>query len=184
MSQNIKNSSLQHRVSLLATADFEEALATSKIGLEKESLRMSPKGGISQTPHPKSLGSALTNPQITTDFSEALMELITPPCDSITEVIQTLDDIQNFVYRRLDNEILWSTSMPCVVAGETSIPLGQYGSSNVAQMKTVYRRGLGLRYGRAMQVIAGVHFNYSFSDKFWQQYQKALNNTDARILKT
>ena len=178
MSQNIKNSSLQHRVSLLATADFEEALATSKIGLEKESLRMSPEGGISQTPHPKSLGSALTNPQITTDFSEALMELITPPCDSITEVIQTLDDIQNFVYRRLDNEILWSTSMPCVVAGETSIPLGQYGSSNVAQMKTVYRRGLGLRYGRAMQVIAGVHFNYSFSDKFWQQYQKALNNTD------
>ena len=85
MSQNIKNSSLQHRVSLLATADFEEALATSKIGLEKESLRMSPEGGISQTPHPKSLGSALTNPQITTDFSEALMELITPPCDSITE---------------------------------------------------------------------------------------------------
>ncbi len=178
MSQNIKNSVFQHRISLLATADFEEALATSKIGLEKESLRMSPEGGISQTSHPKSLGSALTNPQITTDFSEALMELITPPCDSITEVIQTLDDIQNFVYRRLDNEILWSTSMPCVVADETSIPLGRYGSSNIAQMKTVYRRGLGLRYGRAMQVIAGVHFNYSFSDKFWQQYQKALNNTD------
>ena len=170
--------SLQTRISLLASADFEDALATSKIGLEKESLRVLPEGGISQTPHPKSLGSALTNSQITTDFSEALMEFITPPCDSITEVIQTLDDIQNFVYRRLDNEILWSTSMPCVVAGETSIPLGRYGSSNLAQMKTVYRRGLGLRYGRAMQVIAGVHFNYSFSDKFWQQYQKALNNTD------
>jgi len=178
LSQNFQKSTFQHRISLLATTAFEDALATSKIGLEKESLRVLPEGGISQTPHPESLGSALTNPQITTDFSEALIELITPPCDSITDVIQTLDDIQNFVYRRLDNEILWSTSMPCVVAGETSIPLGRYGSSNVAQMKTVYRRGLGLRYGRAMQVIAGVHFNYSFSDKFWRQYQKALNNTD------
>ncbi len=123
-------------------------------------------------------GAALTHPQITTDFSEALTELVTPPCNSVTEVVQSLDDIQTFVYRHLDNEILWATSMPCVVAGETSIPLAQYGTSNAAQMKTAYRRGLGLRYGRAMQVIAGVHFNYSFSDKFWQLYQPLLGNTD------
>ena len=169
---------LQQRLSLLAASDFEEALSTSKIGLEKESLRVLPEGGISQTPHPVAWGSALTNPQITTDFSEALAELVTPPCDSVTEVIQSLDDIQNFVYRNLDDEILWATSMPCVVAGETGIPLAQYGSSNAAQMKTAYRRGLGLRYGRSMQVIAGVHFNYSFSDKFWRQYQPLLNKTD------
>jgi glutamate--cysteine ligase len=169
---------LQQRLSLLAASDFEEALSSSKIGLEKESLRVSPEGGISQTPHPMAWGSALTHPQITTDFSEALAELVTPPCDSVTEVIQSLDDIQNFVYRNLDNEILWATSMPCVVAGETDIPLAKYGTSNAAQMKTVYRRGLGLRYGRAMQVIAGVHFNYSFSDKFWLHYKQLLNNTD------
>lgn len=167
---------LQQRLSLLSAPEFEEGLATSQIGLEKESLRVLPEGGISQTLHPESLGAALTNPQITTDFSEALIELITPPCDSVAEVIQSLDNIQNFVYRNLDNEILWATSMPCVVAGETSIPLAVYGSSNAAQMKTVYRRGLGLRYGRAMQVIAGVHFNYSFSEKFWQQYQQLLGD--------
>ena len=170
--------SLQQRLSLLAASDIEEALSTSKIGLEKESLRVLPEGGISQAPHPVAWGSALTHPQITTDFSEALTELVTPPCNSVTEVIQSLDDIQTFVYRNLDNEILWATSMPCVVAGETGIPLAKYGSSNAAQMKTVYRRGLGLRYGRAMQVIAGVHFNYSFSDKFWLLYQPLLNNTD------
>ena len=158
---------LQQRLSLLASSDIEEALATSKIGLEKESLRVLPEGGIAQTPHPVAWGSPLTHPMITTDFSEALAELVTPPCESVTEVIQSLDDIQNFIYRSLDNEILWATSMPCVVAGETSIPLAKYGSSNAAQMKTAYRRGLGLRYGRAMQVIAGVHFNYSFSDEFW-----------------
>ena len=169
---------LKQRLALLAASEIEEALSTSKIGLEKESLRVSPEGGISQTPHPAAWGSALTNPQITTDFSEALTELVTPPCDSVTEVIQSLDDIQTFVYRHLDNEILWATSMPCVVAGETSIPLAQYGSSNAAQMKTTYRRGLGLRYGRAMQVIAGVHFNYSFSDKFWRHYQQLLNNSE------
>jgi len=168
----------QQHLKLFDAPGLEEALASSKIGLEKESLRVLPEGGISQTSHPAALGSALKNPQITTDFSEALVELVTPPCDSVTEVIQSLDDIQNFVYRNLDNEILWATSMPCVVAGETSIPLAKYGSSNAAQMKTAYRRGLGLRYGRAMQVIAGVHFNYSFSDDFWQQYQQLLNNTD------
>jgi glutamate--cysteine ligase len=170
--------SLQQRLSLLAASDIEEALSTSKIGLEKESLRVSTAGGISQAPHPLAWGSALTHPQITTDFSEALTELVTPPCNSVTEVVQSLDDIQTFIYRNLDNEILWATSMPCVVAGETGIPLAQYGSSNAAKMKTVYRRGLGLRYGRAMQVIAGVHFNYSFSDKFWSHYQQLLNNTD------
>lgn len=169
---------LQHRLSLLAASEIDDALAASKIGLEKESLRVSPDGGISQTPHPAAWGSPLTHPQITTDFSEALAELVTPPCGSVTEVIQSLDDIQTFLYRNLENEILWATSMPCVVAGETSIPLAQYGTSNAAQMKTAYRRGLGLRYGRAMQVIAGVHFNYSYSNAFWQQYQKLLNNDD------
>jgi len=169
---------LQQRISQLSSSEFEKALATSKIGLEKESLRVSPEGGISQTPHPVAWGSALTHPQITTDFSEALAELITPPCDSITEVIQSLDDIQNFIYRNLDNEILWATSMPCIVAGETSVPLAKYGTSNAATMKTAYRRGLGLRYGRGMQAIAGVHFNYSLSDEFWIKYQQLLNNTD------
>ena len=169
---------LQQRLSLLNAPGIEEALAKSKIGLEKESLRVMPEGGIAQTPHPAAWGSPLTHPLITTDFSEALTELVTPPCDSVTEVIQSLDDIQNFIYRNLDDEILWATSMPCVVAGETSIPLAEYGSSNAAQMKTAYRRGLGLRYGRAMQVIAGVHFNYSFSEQFWQLYQQLLNNDE------
>ncbi|MCK4710887.1 MAG: glutamate--cysteine ligase [Gammaproteobacteria bacterium] len=169
---------LKKRLSLLSTSNFDEALSSSKIGLEKESLRVSPEGSISQMSHPEAWGSALTHPQITTDFSEALAELITPPCNSVTEVIQSLDDIQNFIYRNLDNEILWATSMPCVVEGETGIPLAKYGFSNAAQMKTAYRRGLGLRYGRSMQVIAGVHFNYSFSDEFWKQYQVLINNSD------
>ena len=139
----------------------------SLIGLEKETLRVSNQGGLAQTPHPLALGSALTHPHITTDYSEALLEIVTPPLDDIPSVLQFLSDTQNYIYNQLDNELLWATSMPCVVAGETSIPLAQYGSSNSGLMKTAYRRGLGHRYGRVMQVIAGVHFNYSFSERFW-----------------
>ncbi len=148
-----------------------ETLSGSRIGLEKESLRAAETGGISQTPHPRSLGSPLTNPYITTDFSEAMMEFITPPCESIEQAMAFLNDLQVFVYSHLREEILWATSMPCVVESGDRIPIARYGKSNAGIMKTVYRRGLGYRYGRTMQVIAGVHFNYSFAESFWRLFQ-------------
>jgi len=147
------------------------------IGLEKESLRVSSAGTLSQKPHPVALGSALTHPSITTDYSEALLEFITPPFKDVLESMDFLRDTQQFVYSQLEDELLWSASMPCVVAGETSIPLAKYGNSNLGQMKTVYRRGLGHRYGRVMQVIAGVHYNYSFKDEFWSHYQQLESDT-------
>ena len=136
-------------------------------GVEKESLRVTPEGRISQRPHPRALGSALTNGHITTDYSEALLELVTPTFTTTWELLQYLTDIHQFVYRYLDEELLWATSMPCRLAGDASIPIAQFGSSNVGRMKTVYRVGLGLRYGRVMQAISGVHFNYSFPAQFW-----------------
>lgn len=164
--------SLNQRLKRIIDSGQASCLSESLIGLEKESLRVAETGGISRMPHPESLGSALTNPYITTDFSEALIELITPPCESIKEALDFLDDIQSFVYSKLGNETLWATSMPCVVEGGESIPIADYGRSNSGLMKTVYRRGLGYRYGRTMQVIAGVHFNYSVPDTFWDLYQK------------
>jgi len=146
-------------------------------GLEKESLRVAADGGIAQTPHPVALGSALTHPWITTDYSEALLEFITPPLETAAAALDYLRDLQHFVYLRLDGELLWSSSMPCVVAGGASIPIARYGTSNSGLMKTVYRRGLGYRYGRVMQVIAGVHYNYSFSADFWSAYQQLEGDT-------
>lgn len=171
---------LKTRLKQIVDSGQADCLSGSLIGLEKESLRVAEDGSISQTAHPVALGSALTNPAITTDFSEALIELITPPCHSVKEALSYLDDIQKFVYSKLDNETLWATSMPCVVRDSSSIPIAQYGSSNVGTMKTVYRRGLGYRYGRTMQVIAGVHFNYSVSDSFWDLYQRLQANTEPR----
>jgi len=147
------------------------------IGIEKESLRVGADGNIAQTPHPASLGSALMHPWITTDYSEALLELITPPFVGPRPALEFLAHLQQFVHQQLDDELLWSASMPCVVQGEAGIPIAQYGNSNNGMMKTVYRRGLGYRYGKVMQVIAGTHFNYSFPQGLWPALQAAERDT-------
>ena len=106
-----------------------------------------------QTPHPAALGSALTHPWITTDYSEALIELITPPTGSIDETLGFLEDLHRFVYAHIGDEQLWVNSMPCLLGEDSDIPLAQYGTSNIGRMKTLYRRGLGVRYGRKMQTF-------------------------------
>lgn len=139
-------------------------------GVEKECLRVTPEGYIAATDHPQALGSALTNRYITTDYSEALTEFITPPEHSAAETLQFLSDVHQFAYSAIGNELFWASSMPCQIRSEDDIPIARYGISNVATMKSVYRRGLGYRYGRHMQAIAGVHFNLSFPHAFWPVY--------------
>ncbi len=140
-------------------------------------MRVNKDANIAQTAHPTALGSALTNTFITTDYSEALIEFITPPLPSIHEALKFIEDLHKFAYKKLDNEILWATSMPCVVKDESNIPVAQYGRSNRGMMKTIYREGLGHRYGKTMQIIAGIHFNYSYTNEFWASYYKLKNET-------
>jgi glutamate--cysteine ligase len=166
--RNAIDRQFERRLAGLVNSGERGVLRGGRKGVERESLRVTPAGQIVPTPHPQALGSALTNEHITTDFSEALIELVTPPFQQSWELLQYLCDIHQFVYRHLDEELLWATSMPCAFGGDDSIPLARFGSSNVGRMKTVYRRGLGLRYGRSMQVIAGVHFNYSFPPHLWE----------------
>jgi glutamate--cysteine ligase len=157
----------EQRLTKLINTGERHGLKGARIGLEKETLRVGPDGRIAQTPHPRALGAALTHPYITTDYSEALLEFITPPLTNLPETTQFLHDVHHFVYHNVGDEMLWATSMPCVVEGEESVPIAWYGTSNPGMMKHVYRRGLGYRYGRIMQVIAGVHFNYSLPESFW-----------------
>lgn len=150
-------------------------------GLEKESLRVTPQGTLAQTDHPLALGSALTHPHITTDYSEALLEFITEPFADVEPLLAQLDDIHRFTYQHLaaNNERLWPASMPCILGGDDEIPVARYGSSNSGQMKTVYRVGLGRRYGRSMQTIAGIHYNFSMPDDFWFALQQQTGNQQA-----
>lgn len=170
-------SKINNRILQLPAGDIRNALRGRKVGLEKESLRVNAEGLIAQTSHPQALGSALTHPSITTDYSEALLELVTPPFEHFAQTLHYLDDIHRFVYEKMDNEYLWATSMPCVIDGEESIQIAEYGSSNAAKMKSAYRRGLGHRYGRSMQAIAGVHYNYSYPVEFWRIYQEVLDDS-------
>lgn len=150
---------------------YSALLKGNLMGLEKEGLRISRKGGISQASHPKAFGCALTHPNITTDFSESLIELVTPPLHSAKEMLVFLSKTQQYAYHHLPKgQSFWPTSMPCVIRGETYIPIAQYGTSNQGMMKTVYRHGLANRYGSVMQTIAGIHFNYSFATDFFKQY--------------
>ncbi|MGR8932881.1 MAG: glutamate--cysteine ligase [Gammaproteobacteria bacterium] len=141
-------------------------------GLEKESLRIGKTGFIAQTPHPRALGSALTHPHITTDYSEALLEFITPPFKDLRDTLAFLHDIHQFFYDCSDEEMLLASSMPCGIDGDSSIPIAEYGTSNIGRMKHVYRRGLCYRYGRTMQAIAGIHFNYSVPVALWEQLHR------------
>ncbi len=165
--RNVVDKNFERRLAGLINSGERAVLRGGRKGVEKESLRVSPDGVIARTRHPQALGAPLTNEHITTDFSESLIELVTPPFGETWELLQYLCDIHQFVYRHLDDELLWATSMPCAIHGDASIPLAQFGNSNVGRMKTVYRHGLGVRYGRIMQAISGVHFNYSFSQKLW-----------------
>lgn len=144
-------------------------------GIEKEGLRVRPDGYLAQTPHPAKLGSKLTHPFITTDYSESLLELITDPKDTPKDTLAMLRQLHVLVYQALpEGELMWPLSMPCMLSSnDEDIPLADYGSSNTGKLKTLYRSGLGIRYGRRMQTIAGLHYNLSFGDglfKYWQEH--------------
>lgn len=136
-------------------------------GIEKEGLRVDQRGMLATTPHPRALGAALTHPQITTDYSEALLELITGTHHSTESLIQELEQTHRYVAQQLQEELIWNQSMPALLPPEADIPIAWYGTSNTGMLKHVYRRGLAERYGKAMQCIAGVHYNFSLPDALW-----------------
>ncbi len=139
-----------------------ERLRGMRRGVEKESLRaLSGRGGLALTPHPLALGSALTHPHITTDYSESQLELITGVHPSAANCEQELIELHQVVYRALGDERLWVGSMPCGLPADENIPIGRYGTSHIGRAKSVYRMGLGHRYGRRMQTISGIHYNWS-----------------------
>ena len=147
--------------------DHAQVLRGITRGYERECLRVDASAYLAQTPHPLTLGSKLTHPWITTDYAEALLEFITPPSQDPAFPLDFLRDIHRFTARQMRGEIMWAGSMPCVVGDDKTIAIANYGSSNSARMKSVYREGLGLRYGRHMQTIAGSHYNWSLPEEFW-----------------
>ncbi|HSV57967.1 MAG TPA: glutamate--cysteine ligase [Variovorax sp.] len=167
-------STLQQRLAALSPA----RLLGMRRGIEKESLRAQPDGRLALTPHADVLGSALTHPHITTDFSESQVELITGAHLEVEDCLAELTRIHQFTYRALkdNDERLWVSSMPCGLPADETIPIGRYGSSNVGRAKSVYRMGLAYRYGRRMQTISGIHYNWSLPELSNEQYFGLIRN--------
>jgi glutamate--cysteine ligase len=163
---------LQDRIRALT----RDRLRGMRRGIEKESLRARLDGALSRTPHPPALGSALAHPCITTDFSESQLELITGTHATVEGCLGELTQIHQFVQRRLGDEMLWAGSMPCGLPEEHDIPIGRYGLSNVGRAKTVYRNGLSWRYGRRMQTISGIHYNWSMPGLGNAEYFALIRN--------
>lgn len=133
-------------------------------GIEKEGLRVLGDLSASLSPHAQGLGHKLTHPHITTDYAENLLEFVTPVFKNNQELLDFLNDLQTFTLRNMSpEELIWASSMPCLLPDEKQIPIANFGASNVGRLKSLYREGLGNRYGRSMQSIAGMHFNYSLS---------------------
>ncbi|MCG7533787.1 glutamate--cysteine ligase [Pseudoalteromonas sp. OOF1S-7] len=173
----MKQLNLQGKLKALATPAHLHSLCGIKRGIEREALRIKPSGEIAKTPHPHGAGHALTHGAITTDFSESLLEFITPVSESPEETLAQLRDLQKYTLSQMGDELLWPMSMPCYIQHEDDIVLAQFGQSNIGRMKTLYREGLKNRYGSMMQAIAGVHFNISFPDSLWQSLQQLEQDT-------
>ncbi|OEG75202.1 glutamate--cysteine ligase [Shewanella colwelliana] len=158
------------------------ALKGMQRGIEREALRIEASGHLATDKHPKSLGSALTHSRITTDYSESLLEFITPVHENIDTLLTDLTQTHAFTVRNIGEQRLWPVSMPCYVGDVADIPIADYGESNVGQLKRLYRKGLTYRYGAQMQIISGVHFNFSVSEQLWdrlyQQSDKSLSRCD------
>lgn len=170
-------SAFQHALQQLAKPANQHALTQLSRGIEREGLRITSTGHLAQTGHPEALGATLTHPYITTDYAENLLEFITPVAQSIEQTLAQLTDIHSFTYQHLGDELLWPLSMPCVVGAAEDIQIARYGSSHSGRMKTLYRRGLTYRYGGAMQIIAGVHYNFSLPQALWQSLASMQQKT-------
>ena len=153
-----------------------ESLKGIRRGIEKESLRVQADGKLARTPHPTELGSALTHPNVTTDFSEAQLELITGVHGDVEACFSELTEIHQYVCRAIGDEMLWVGSMPCGLPADETIPIARYGSSNVGRAKSVYRMGLSYRYGRRMQMISGIHYNWSMPGISTEAYFALIRN--------
>ena len=162
------------KLNQLKLAGFFDSLVINR-GIEKESLRVNAEGKIASTRHPQALGSALTNPSITTDFAESLIELVTPVFQDIDDLYEYLLMLHVFVNQHLNDEVLWAYSMPPSIDDEDSINIAQYSDTNAGKIKEIYRRGLKERYGSSMQCIAGIHFNFSLGSNSLKQLENNSN---------
>lgn len=130
-------------------------------GLERETLRVTDSGRLSKIPHPFD-----GNKYLDRDFCENQLELITPVCDSIDRLFETLERLDNDARSGISNinEYLWMNSNPPHIDSENDIPIAKF--NGIQAFKRDYRINLERRYGKRLMLYSGIHFNFSFTENF------------------
>lgn len=141
---------------------LRKQLFSGHFGLEKENVRVTADGKLALTPHPAIFGPKEDNPYIKTDFSESQIEMITPVTDSIDTVYEWLENLHNIVSLRAEDELLWPSSNPPILPPEKDIPIAVYKTPDSPDRK--YREHLAKGYGKKIQLLSGIHYNFSFPE--------------------
>ena len=150
-------------------------ILAGSFGIEWEGLRANSYGQLALTPHPEVFGDKLTNPLVTTDFSESQIEIITPTFDSLDDAFDVFSLLADIVNASLPkDEYMWFQSLPCILPDFDKIPIAQYSSAGESSQK--YREDLARKYGVKKQMISGVHFNFSFSQDTLQKLYHMPNS--------
>ncbi|OEF97463.1 glutamate--cysteine ligase [Desulfuribacillus alkaliarsenatis] len=171
-------------ISIFSSDERKQSLLDGLWGIEREAQRVTSDGSLALTPHPPAFGSKLDNPIITTDFSECQLELVTPAYATIEQAQASLRSIQSQVDKEItkNKEYLWPLSMPPKLPDEQAIPIATFGDSPEGKEREIYRQGLATRYGKKMQMISGIHYNYSLGEQLlealYQEYGKHLSRID------
>lgn len=148
----------------------KETILDNQYGMEREMLRVVDKSN-SMHPHPSVFGYKTKNSYITTDFAENQIEVVTPIFESIRETLDFNEALYDIVANELESdEILWPLSMPCDLTKEVNV-----ASFPEEKGYEEYRDYLVERYGKNVQLISGLHFNFSFGDDFMNTFYNHLD---------
>lgn len=161
-----------------------DEILRGNFGVEREGLRVGVKGELSRNKHPKVFGNKIMNPYITTDFSESQLELITPVFNTSKEVYDFLNALYDIVALEIGDEYIWPESMPCVIPDDREIPIATFCKCKQGEEARAYREELLRKYGGKIQLISGIHYNFSLNDDVLNKlYENSSKKEDFKTFK-
>lgn len=161
-----------------------DEILRGNFGVEREGLRVGVKGELSRNKHPKVFGNKIMNPYITTDFSESQLELITPVFNTSKEVYDFLNALYDIVALEIGDEYIWPESMPCIIPDDREIPIATFCKCKQGEEARAYREELLIKYGGKIQLISGIHYNFSLDDDVLNKlYENSSKKEDFKTFK-
>lgn len=161
-----------------------DEILRGNFGVEREGLRVGVKGELSRNKHPKVFGNKIMNPYITTDFSESQLELITPVFNTSKEVYDFLNALYDIVALEIGDEYIWPESMPCIIPDDREIPIATFCKCKQGEEARAYREELLRKYGGKIQLISGIHYNFSLDDDVLNKlYENSSKKEDFKTFK-